>query len=224
MKETEAAFMSETVLFDYWRSSASYRVRIALNMLAIPYRSVPVDLLTKAHKQAVHLARNPQGLVPALSIDGQMLTQSLAIIEYLSETRQNTDLLPADPLGRQRVRALSYAIAMEIHPVCNLGIVSHVMQQSDDPDAARVAWMGKFIREGLEAFERMLDRPETGEFCHGDRPSMADLCLVPQIYNAGRWHVDLSACPHATAIADRCERLPAFAAAHPDQARKSAAP
>ncbi|NLS03659.1 maleylacetoacetate isomerase [Rhizobium sp. P32RR-XVIII] len=215
--------MSETVLFDYWRSSASYRVRIALNMLAIPYRSVAVDLLAKEHKQATHLARNPQGLVPALSIDGQMLTQSLAIIEYLAETRPQAGFLPADIFGRQRVRALSYAIAMEIHPVCNLGVVSHIMEQSDDPDAARIAWMGKFIRDGLEAFERMLDRPETGEFCHGDSPTMADLCLVPQVYNGRRWKVDLSACPRTTAIAEKCERLPAFAAAHPDQARKSTA-
>lgn len=215
--------MSETVLFDYWRSSASYRVRIALNMLAIPYRSVAVDLLAKEHKQATHLARNPQGLVPALAIDGRMLTQSLAIIEYLTETRPQAGFLPADIFGRQRVRALSYAIAMEIHPICNLGVVSIIMERSDDPGAARIAWMGKFIREGLEAFERLLDRPETGEFCHGDSPTMADLCLVPQIYNGRRWNVDLSACPRATAIAEKCGHLPAFAAAHPDQARKSAA-
>lgn len=209
--------MSDTVLFDYWRSSASYRVRIALNMLAIPYRAVPVDLLAGEHKQAEHLARNPQGLVPALAIDGQILTQSLAIIEYLSETRSNASLLPSDPLARQRVRALSYAIAMDIHPVCNLGVVFHVMQQSQDPDAARSAWMRKFIGEGLDAFERMLDSPHTGEFCHGDRPTMADLCLVPQIYNARRWNVDLSACKRVTAIAERCEAIAAFAAAHPDR-------
>lgn len=210
--------MTETVLYDYWRSSASYRVRIALNMLAIPYHAVPVDLLAGEHKRAEHLARNPQGLVPALSIDGQMLTQSLAIIEYLAETRQDTGLLPADPLGRHRVRALSYAIAMDIHPTCNLGVVFHVMQQSSDPDAARAAWMRKFIGEGLAAFERLLDNPATGTFCHGGTLSMADLCLVPQIYNARRWAVDLSACPRTVAIADRCAALPAFAAAHPDQA------
>ncbi|OBZ95328.1 maleylacetoacetate isomerase [Pararhizobium polonicum] len=210
--------MNETILFDYWRSSASYRVRIALNMLAIPYRSVAVDLLAGQHKQPEHLARNPQGLVPALQIDGRMLTQSLAIIEYLSETRPGSDLLPSAPLERHRVRALSDAIAMDIHPVCNLGVVFHVMQQSSDPDAARSAWMRKFIGEGLEAFERMLDGPDTGTFCHGDRPTMADLCLVPQIYNARRWNVDLSACPSAATIAERCAALPAFAAAHPDQA------
>ncbi|CAN7234905.1 maleylacetoacetate isomerase [Pararhizobium sp. LjRoot235] len=208
--------MGETVLFDYWRSSASYRVRIALNMLAIPYRSVPVDLLAGEHRQQEHLVRNPQGLVPALEIDGRILTQSLAIIEYLSETRPGS-LLPADPVARQRVRALSYAIAMDIHPICNLGVVFHVMQQSKDPDSARSAWMRKFIGEGLGAFERMLDSPETGEFCHGDQPSMADLCLVPQIYNARRWGIDLSACPRATVIAGNCEQLPVFARAHPDQ-------
>lgn len=209
--------MGETVLFDYWRSSASYRVRIALNMLAIPYRSVAVDLLAGEHKQPEHLARNPQGLVPALEIDGQILTQSLAIIEYLSETRPGSSLLPSDPVARQRVRALSYAIAMDIHPICNLGVVFHVMQQSQDPDTARSAWMRKFIGEGLGAFERMLDSPETGEFCHGDQPSMADLCLVPQIYNARRWGIDLSAFPRATVIGGNCEQLPVFARAHPDQ-------
>jgi len=209
--------MNETVLFDYWRSSASYRVRIALNMLAIPYRSVAVDLLAGQHKQPEHLARNPQGLVPALQIDGQMLTQSLAIIEYLSETRPNAILLPSDPLERHRVRALSYAIAMDIHPACNLSVVAHIMRQSDDPEAARAAWMRKFIGEGLKALERMLNDADTGAFCHGGRPTMADLCLVPQIYNARRWNIDLSACPRVVAIADRCVALPAFAAAHPDQ-------
>jgi maleylacetoacetate isomerase len=209
--------MDETILFDYWRSSASYRVRIALNLLAIPYRSVPVDLLQGAHRQPEHLARNPQGLVPALSIDGQLLTQSLAIIEYLAETRENSGLLPSTPLERQRVRALSHAIAMDIHPVCNLGVVSHVMRQSANPEVARLAWMHKFIGEGLKAIETMLDGPETGNFCHGDQPTMADLCLVPQIYNARRWGVDLSACPRTTAIADRCLDLPAFAKAHPDR-------
>lgn len=207
--------MTDAILFDYWRSSASYRVRIALNMLAIPHDPVPVDLLSGEHKQKDHLARNPQGLVPALSIDGHMLTQSLAIIEYLAETRPDSTLLPVDPLGRHRVRALSYAIAMDIHPTCNLGVVAHVMQQSSHPDAARAAWMRKFIGEGLTAFERLLDHPATGDFCHGDQPSMADLCLVPQIYNARRWNVDLSASPRTLEIADRAAALKPFANARP---------
>lgn len=209
--------MSETVLYDYWRSSASYRVRIALNSLGESYRSVPVDLLAKAHKAPEHLARNPQGLVPVLEIDGERFTQSLAIIEYLAETRADSGFLPSDAVGRQRVRMLSYAIAMDIHPVCNLGVVSHVMANAEDGEAARRNWMRKFIGEGLAAFERLLDHPATGRFCHGDSPTMADFCLVPQVYNARRWDVDLSACPRLVAIDQNCAEIEAFARAHPDR-------
>lgn len=209
--------VNETVLFDYWRSSASYRVRIALNSLGEAYRSVPVDLLAKAHRQAEHLDRNPQGLLPVLDIDGERFTQSLAIIEYLAETREKAGFLPDDAIGRQRVRALSYAIAMDIHPVCNLGVVSFVMANAADGEAARRDWMRKFIGEGLAAFERLLDHPSTGSFCHGDRPGMADFCLVPQVYNARRWDVDLSACPKLVEIDQRCAEIDAFARAHPDR-------
>ncbi|WP_046116564.1 maleylacetoacetate isomerase [Ensifer aridi] len=210
---------NETVLYDYWRSSASYRVRIALNLVGESYRSVPIDLLAKAHRAPEHLGRNPQGLVPVLDIDGERLTQSLAIIEYLAETRKGVGFLPADPLGRQRVRALSYAVAMEIHPVCNLGVVAHVMASASDGELARRTWMQKFIGEGLAAFERMLDHLSTGTFCHGDDPSMADICLVPQVYNARRWEVDLCHCPRIVAIDQRCAEIDAFARAHPDQAK-----
>ncbi|PTM93418.1 maleylacetoacetate isomerase [Mycoplana dimorpha] len=208
--------MSETVLYDYWRSSASYRVRIALNMLRFDYRTVPVNLLEGAHKAQEHLDRNPQGLVPALEIDGLMLTQSLAIIEYLAETRHGSGFLPADPPGRQRVRALAYAIALDIHPICNLGVAAHVMELTGGGDAVRAAWMRKFIGDGLSAVERMLDAPWTGTFCHGDVPTMADICLVPQVYNAERWGVDLSGLERIRRIADACAELPAFRAAHPD--------
>ena len=209
--------MSETVLYDYWRSSASYRVRIALNSLGESYRSAPVDLLAKAHKAPEHLARNPQGLVPVLEIDGERFTQSLAIIEYLAETRADSGFLPSAAVGRQRVRMLSYAVAMDIHPVCNLSVVSHVMANADDGEAARRNWMRKFIGEGLAAFERLLDHPATGRFCHGDSPTMADFCLVPQVYNARRWDVDLSACPRLVAIDQNCAEIEAFARAHPDR-------
>ncbi|CAN7262672.1 maleylacetoacetate isomerase [Ensifer adhaerens] len=209
--------MSETVLYDYWRSSASYRVRIALNSLGESYRSVPVDLLAKAHKAPEHLVRNPQGLVPVLEIDGERFTQSLAIIEYLAETRATSGFLPDDAIGRQRVRSLSYAIAMDIHPVCNLSVVSHVMANAEDSEAARRNWMRKFIGEGLAAFERLLDQSATGRFCHGDMPTMADFCLVPQVYNARRWDVDLSACPRLVAIDQNCAEIEAFARAHPDR-------
>ncbi len=209
--------MSETVLYDYWRSSASYRVRIALNSVGESYRSVPVDLLAKAHKAPEHLVRNPQGLVPVLEIDGERFTQSLAIIEYLAETRATSGFLPDDAIGRQRVRSLSYAIAMDIHPVCNLSVVSHVMANAEDSEAARRNWMRKFIGEGLAAFERLLDHSATGRFCHGDMPTMADFCLVPQVYNARRWDVDLSACPRLVAIDQNCAEIEAFARAHPDR-------
>lgn len=209
--------MSETVLYDYWRSSASYRVRIALNSLGESYRSVPVDLLAKAHKAPDHLVRNPQGLVPVLEIDGERFTQSLAIIEYLAETRATSGFLPDDAIGRQRVRSLSYAIAMDIHPVCNLSVVSHIMANAEDSEAARRNWMRKFIGEGLAAFERLLDHSATGRFCHGDMPTMADFCLVPQVYNARRWDVDLSACPRLVAIDQNCAKIEAFARAHPDR-------
>lgn len=210
--------MPEAILFDYWRSSASYRVRIALNMLGQDFSSVSVDLLAKDQKAAEHLARNPQGLVPVLEIDGHAFTQSLSIIEYLDETR-HAGFLPADPVGRQRVRQLSYAIAMEIHAVCNTGVVAELMQLTSDGEAARYAWMQKFIGDGMAAFEKLLDHPSTGKFCHGDTPTMADFCLVPQVYNARRWNVDLSALPRLLAIAGRCESLDAFARAHPERVK-----
>lgn len=210
--------MSETVLFDYWRSSASYRVRIALNMLGEEFRSVSVDLLAKDQKSTLHLARNPQGLVPVLDIDGHAFTQSLAIIEYLDETRA-AGFLPSDPVGRQRVRQLSYAIAMEIHAVCNTGVVAELMRVAIDGEAARDAWMQKFIGDGMAAFEKLLNHPATGQFSHGDTPTMADFCLVPQVYNARRWNIDLSAMPRVLDIASRCEHLDAFAKAHPDRVK-----
>ncbi|MGH6761134.1 MAG: maleylacetoacetate isomerase [Phyllobacterium sp.] len=206
--------MSETVLYDYWRSSASYRLRIALGLLTEPYRKVAVDLLKHEQKSAEHLGRNPQGLVPVLDIDGQRLTQSLAIIEYLDETRP-AGFLPKNALGRERVRALSYAIAMEIHPVCNLRVMSELMTLSGDTDEIRRDWMRKFIGEGLAAFERLLDDPQTGLFCHGDRPTMADICLIPQLYNARRWDVDLSGLYRILQIEKSCKLLPAFVDAYP---------
>lgn len=207
--------MSKPVLYDYWRSSASYRVRIALNLLGISYETVPVNLLEKEQRTPQHLARNPQGLVPVLEIDGLRLTQSLAIIEYLDETRPGSGLLPRDAAGRARVRALAQAIAADIHPVCNLGPVSHVIALTKGGDEVRAAWMQKFIGEGLAAFETLLDSPATGLFCHGDRPTMADLCLVPQVYNAHRWSADIAALQRVNAIARRCAKLPAFEAAAP---------
>lgn len=208
--------MDMPILYDYWRSSASYRVRIALNLAGIDYKPVVVDLLSKAHKAPEHLKRNPQGLVPALEIDGLMLTQSLAIIEYVIETR-GVSLLPDDTAGRARVRALAHSIAMDIHPVCNLSVVGHVLELTGGGDAVRSAWMQKWIGAGLEAFEKMLDHPDTGMFCHGEAPGLADICLIPQIYNAERWGADISGLKRIQAIRKACDELPAFVRAHPDQ-------
>lgn len=212
--------MAETVLYDYWRSSASYRLRIAFGLLGEPYRSIPIDLLAGAQRSPEHISRNPQGQVPVVELDGRRFHQSLAIIEYLEETRR-FGFLPDDAVDRQRVRALSYAIAMEIHPVCNLSVTAHVMALTDKGDEARAAWNRKFIGEGLLAFERMLDDRRTGTFCHGDHPTMADICLVPQLYNAARWGIDLTDLPRIRAISLNCDALPAFAAAHPDRCKPS---
>lgn len=205
--------MSDTILYDYWRSSASYRVRIALNCLDIRYDRVPVNLLANEQSGPEHIQRNPQGLVPALSIDGLMLTQSIAIVEYLNESRGG-GFLPNDYEGRARVRAMSFAIAMDIHPIANLSVLNHVAEISYEPDAKKI-WVNHFVSKGLRAFEAML-KTSAGRFSFGDTLSMADICLIPQIYNAERWSVDLAPFPKCMSIAQHCSQLPTFAAAHPD--------
>lgn len=207
--------MNDVVLYDYWRSSASYRVRIALNQAGIDYRAVAVNLVEGAQLAEAHLKRNPQGLVPALEIDGLLMTQSLAMIEYIDETR-GAGFLPDDAAGRARVRALAQLIAMDIHPVCNLNVVNRVVEISGGGEAAKVEWMQHFIRKGLAAFETLLDHPSTGRFCHGNRPGLADFCLVPQIYNAERWGADIADLKRIAAVRAECEKSPSFQRAHPD--------
>lgn len=201
-------------LYDYWRSSAAYRVRIALNLLGLPYRSVLVDLSKGAHTSPENLARNPQGLVPTLEIDGITLTQSLAILDYLDEVH-GAGFLPRDAPGRARTRALAYAIAMEIAPVCNLSVRNYAAQHSDGgitPDG----WQRHFITKGFAAFEAMLDHPSRGRHCHGDSLTLPDICLIPQAYNARRAGIDLAAFPRLNVITSALETLPAVQAAHPD--------
>ncbi len=206
--------MSETVLYDYWRSSASYRVRIALNLAGIAYSTIPVDLVKGEQRAPEHLARNPQGFVPALDIDGLRLTQSLAILEYLDETR-GLGLLPKEPTLRARTRALSYAIAVDIHPVCNLSVVAHAREISGREDSVE-RWMQRFIRPGMQAFEALLGTFTQSPYCCGASPGLADICLMPQVYNARRWGVDIDDLARTTAVERACAAHPAFAAASPD--------
>lgn len=207
--------MTETILFDYWRSSASYRLRIALNLAEVEYRAISVDLVKGEHKSADNLARNPQGLVPVLEIDGHSFTQSLAILDYLNETR-SLNLLPGDPAKATKVRALAHSVAVDVHPVCNLGVVGHVSSLLPDAPDAKVDWMKHFIPSGLRAFEELLAGFEQTPFCCGDTPSLADICLMPQLYNAHRWGVDISDCPRIQSVEKACAAHPAFAAAYPD--------
>ncbi len=208
--------MTKAHLFDFWRSSASYRVRIALHQLGEAFTTTHVSIPAGEHLSEDHLARNPQGSLPVLDIDGLRMTQSLAMIEYLNESR-SAEFLPPDPAGKARVRALAYVIAMETHPVCNPYLVNHVLKLAGGDNTMRVEWMKTFIRKGLTAFEKLLDHPQTSTFCHGEKPGLADFCLVPQVYNAERWGAEISDLPRINAITQRCERLEAFAQAHPDR-------
>jgi maleylacetoacetate isomerase len=208
---------SDLVLYDYWRSSASYRVRIALNLLEQPHESRQINLLTRDHKSDTFLTLNPQGALPALTVGDKTLTQSLAIIEYLHATVPGSTLLPSALDGQYRTRQLSYAIAMEIHPVCNLSVAAHVALLTGEGDETKKHWMQHFIGQGLDAFEALLKQGGTGNFCCGDLPTMADCCLIPQLYNADRWGVQYSHHVEITRIAETARAKDAFARAHPDQ-------
>ena len=191
------------VLYDYFRSSASYRVRIALNLKGLAYDSVPVSLLDNAQRAPEYLSKNPQGLVPALLDGEQLLTQSLAICEYLEETYPQPALLPNDAIGRARVRALALSIACDIHPLNNLRVLRRLEAQFAADQAGKDAWYQHWIQSGFEAFEQQIQSTH-GHYCFGDTVTLADLALVPQVYNARRFNCDLSAYPTMRAIEQRC--------------------
>ncbi|WP_018991012.1 maleylacetoacetate isomerase [Aromatoleum toluclasticum] len=206
-------------LYTYFRSSAAYRVRIALNLKGLAWDAVPVHLVRDGgeQRQPAYLELNPVGLVPTLDDDGQLLTQSLAIIEYLDETHPEPGLLPAGAADRARVRAIAQAIACDIHPINNLRVLQYLKREFGISDAQRDAWYRHWVEVGLAGVEQLLARDKrTGTFCHGDAPTLADCCLVPQVFNARRFGCDLSAMPTVRRIAERCATLEAFRLAAPE--------
>ena len=206
-------------LFSYWRSSAAYRVRIGLNLKGLPYDIASVHLLRDGGDQhtPAFRAANPQGLVPVLEHGQRNLRQSMAILEYLDEVWPSPPLLPATARDRQRVRALAQLIACDVHPLNNLRVLQYFEREWHVPQPERDEWVRHWIRDGLDAFEAMLaDHPSTGEFCDGHAPTLADVCLVPQLYNARRFGFDLARYPTIQRIEAACLALPAFDAARPE--------
>ncbi|NCY24909.1 MAG: maleylacetoacetate isomerase [Alphaproteobacteria bacterium] len=203
-------------LYGYFRSSAAYRVRIGLNLKGLGVEHVPVNLLKGEQASPEYTAINPQQLVPALADDGTILTQSLAILEYLEEKYPAPALLPADAAGRARVRALALVVACEMHPLNNVGVLRYLTQQLGASEAQKTAWYHHWLGKGFAALETMLAQG-AGRFCHGDTPGLADCCLVPQVFNARRFDFDLSPYPTVLRIDDACAQLEAFQAAHPSR-------
>ena len=205
--------MSEVVLYDFWRSSAAYRVRIVLNLKGVAYRSVPIDLGQGAQASADYKALNPQGLVPALAIDGLLLTQSLAIIDYLDANYKDPPMVSSDPACRSRTLAQALIVAADIHPINNLRVLNYLRRELGQGEDAVNSWYRHWIAEGLAALE--VQAPEHGLF-GGSLPNLADVCLVPQLANARRFDQPLEPYPKLVAIEATLRELPAFAAAAPE--------
>jgi maleylacetoacetate isomerase len=208
--------MSEIILFDYWRSSASYRVRIVLNLKNVPYTRVPTSLLDNAQRAPDYVARNPQGFVPMLSIDGHDLTQSLAIIDYLDAQYPDPAMVSSKPADRAKTLAQALIIAADIHPIDNLRVLRYLKDEMGQSQEAVDQWYRHWIVEGFTALETMA--PDNGLF-GGELPNLADVCLVPQMANARRVDTPLDAFPKLLRIDAALTALPAFAAAHPDQVK-----
>jgi len=208
--------MARPILYDYWRSSAAYRVRIALNLKGVDYESRQVDLRADEQRSADYRALNPQRLVPMLEIDGHRLTQSLAIINYLDLRYPNQPLIPALAAERAHVVAMAMAIACDIHPLNNLRVLKYLKDPLGHTQDEIDAWYAHWISEGLPALETMA-APNAGKFLFGNAPTGADVCLVPQLYNARRYNVALEAYPTLLRAEENANQLEPFAAAHPDQ-------
>jgi maleylacetoacetate isomerase len=205
-------------LYGYFRSSAAFRVRIALNLKKLDYENAFIHLRRGDQANPEFLGVNPQGLVPALEVDGQMLTQSLPIIEYLDETHPEPPLLPRDAAGRARVRALAAIVACDIHPLNNLRVLRYLHRPLGHDQSAVETWYNHWIDSGFRALERLLaGDSRTLAFCHGGQPGLADIALVPQVVNAERYRLDLAPYPTIARIFETCMKLDAFAAAHPER-------
>ena len=206
-------------LHNYFRSSASFRVRIALNLKGLDYEYLPVHIARGEHLAGSYAAISADHLVPLLEEDaadgGERFSQSMAIIEYLDEVHPEPALLPRDPVGRAHVRALAQSIACEIHPVNNLRVLKYLVRELKLDEAAKNAWYRHWVREGLESFERQLAQKPAGIYCWGNTPTMADCCLVPQIFNGQRFECDFSGLPRTMAAYDACMQLDAFQRAQP---------
>lgn len=214
------------VLHGAQRSSATYRVRIALQLKGIAFEELFLDTAAGDHRRPEYLAVNPQGLVPTLvAPDGTVVTQSLAIMEYLEESDLGVALLPPAPADRARVRELAQIVACDVHPVNNMRIRNHIRDLQPDDSQAVFKWTQKWSRAGFVALEaRLANDPRTGRFCHGDSPTIADTCLVPHVFNARAMGHDVADFPTCLRIVDACNALPAFVAAHPDQIGAAAPP
>ena len=202
-------------LHNYFRSSASFRVRIALTLKGLSYDYVAVHIARGDHKRPPYVDLSADSLVPLLEVDGQQLTQSMAIIEYLDEKYPASALLPADALGRAKVRALAQSISCDIHPVNNLRVLKYLVKELKVEEEAKNTWYRHWCREGLVAFEKQLIQLPASIYCYGNAPTLADCCLVPQIFNARRFDTDLSGLPRTMAVFDACMAVPAFQQAQP---------
>lgn len=204
------------ILHGYFRSSAAYRTRIALNLKGIAYEQAAIDLRTGAQRSEAFLAKNPQGLVPALEVDGAVITQSTAILEWLDEVYPEPALMPKDALGRAQVRGMVGLIASDIHPLNNLRVLNALRGEFGADQAQIDAWAARWMVPGFEALSALTAKQGAG-WLHGDAPTLADCYLIPQLYSARRFNVDLTPFPALTTIEDKALAHPAFAAAHPDR-------